>query len=59
MYNELNEQLELGFDPNTNRNLNRGATSRRRRRVARAALRPHRSSSGSEFSSVTCWRQPV
>ncbi len=36
MYNELNEQLELGFDPNTNRNLNRGATSRRRRRVARA-----------------------
>ena len=32
MYNELNEQLELGFDGNTIRK----AVPRRRRRVARA-----------------------
>jgi hypothetical protein len=32
MYNELNEQLELGFDGNTIRK----AVSRKRRRVARA-----------------------
>ena len=32
MYNELNEQMELGFDGNTNRK----AVPRRRRRVARA-----------------------
>ena len=32
MYNELNEQLELGFDRNTIRK----AVPRRRRRVARA-----------------------
>ena len=32
MYNELNEQLELGFD----RNIIRKALPRRRRRVARA-----------------------
>ena len=32
MYNELNEQLELGFDRNTIRNV----APRRRRKVARA-----------------------